>query len=108
MASLQFRNRSYRLLFQYNGRQATYTIGCVSLAEAHQWKFRAENLLMRVRQGMMEVPRGVSIVDFIRHDGRPPVDPAIAVCKDTTLHQLTNEYVKTVTHPLELEAQLMV
>jgi integrase len=98
MASLQFRNGVYRLLFRYNNRQATYTVGPVPLTEARQWKSRTENLLMRVGQGMMEVPRGVSIADFIRYDGRPPVEPAVAVRKDTTLHQLTDGYIKTVSN----------
>jgi hypothetical protein len=32
------------------------------------------------------------------HSGKPPVDPAIAVRKDTTLHELREEYVKTVSN----------
>jgi integrase len=98
VASLQFRNGAYRLLFQYNGRQATYTVGSVPLTEARQWKSRTENLLMRVEQRMLEVPRGVAITDFIRCDGKPPVDPAILIRKDTTLHQLTDGYITTVSN----------
>ena len=98
MAFLQFRNGVYRLLFQYNGRQATYTVGPVPLSEARQWKSRTENLLMRVGQRMLEVPRGVAIADFIRYDGKAPVDAAILVRKDTTLHQLTDGYVRTVSN----------
>jgi integrase len=98
VASLQFRNGVYRLLFQYNGRQATYTVGSVPLTEARQWKSRTENLLMRVEQRMLEVPRGVAIADFIRCDGKPPVDPAILIRKDTTLHQLTDGYITTVSN----------
>lgn len=96
MASLQFRNDVYRLLFRFNGKQHTLPIGEVPLTEARQWKFRAENLLMRVEQRLLEIPASVTVVDFIRFDGRPPIDPALAVRKDTTLHQLTEEYVKTV------------
>jgi len=98
MAALQFRNGVYRLLFQYHGKQHTYTVGKVSVAEARQWKARTENLLMRIRQRMLAVPRGVSISDFILHDGNPPVDPAIAVRKDTTLHQLSEGYLNTVSN----------
>jgi hypothetical protein len=76
MAALQFRNGVYRLLFQYEGKQHTFSIGKIPLDEAKQWKARAENLIMRIRQGMLDVPRGVSIADFILHDGKPPVDPA--------------------------------
>ena len=96
MASLQFRNGVYRLLFWHNDKQHTLAIGEVSLAEARQWKFRAENLLMRVKQRLLEVPASVTVVDFIRFDGRPPVDSALTVRKDTTFHQLTEEYIKTV------------
>jgi integrase len=96
VASLQFRNGVYRLLFRFNGKQHTLPIGEVPLAEARQWKFRAENLLMRVEQRLLELPASVTIVDFIRFDGRPPIDPALAVRKDTTFNQLTEEYLKTV------------
>jgi hypothetical protein len=98
VTSLQCRNGVYRLLFQYHGRQANYTIGEVSLIEARQWKFRTENLLMRVKQNMLEVPRGVKIAEFILHDGKPPVDPALSVRKDTTFHQLREGYIATVSN----------
>jgi hypothetical protein len=98
VASLQFRNGVYRLLFRFNDKQQTLSIGEVPLAEARQWKFRTENLLMRVKQRLLEIPASVSVVDFIRFDGRPPVDPALTVRKDTTLHRLTEEYVKTVSN----------
>ncbi len=68
MATLQTRNGSHRLLFQYAGTQMTFTIGRVSDAEARQWKAKAEHLLMRVEQGLLEVPPGVSLSDFIKHD----------------------------------------
>jgi integrase len=98
MAALQLRSGVYRLLFQYNGKQHTYTVGKVPLAEARQWKGRTDNLLMRIRQGMLEVPRGVSISEFILHDGKPQVDPAIAAHRDTTLHQLREAYIETVSN----------
>jgi hypothetical protein len=49
VASLQFRSGVYRLLFWHNDKQHTLSIGEFSLAEARQWKFRTENLLMRVK-----------------------------------------------------------
>jgi hypothetical protein len=72
MAALQTRNGVHRLLFQYNGKQHTYTVGEVPDDEALRWKSRTEQLLMRIKQGMLEVPRGVNISDFILHDGKPP------------------------------------
>jgi hypothetical protein len=43
---------------------------------------------MRVKQGLLEVPPGVVIADFILFDGKPPVDPALAVRKQTTFQEL--------------------
>jgi len=95
MAALQHRNGTWRILFQYNHKQCSVTVGEVSEAEARQWKAKAEHLLMRLSQSMIEMPRGVSIADFILHDGKPPVDPELARHKDTTLHQLREAYLKT-------------
>lgn len=96
MAALQLRGGVYRLLFQYNGKQHTYTVGDVPVAEARHWKARTEQLLMRVKQGVLDVPRGVSIADFIRYDGKPPVDAAVAAAKDTTFLQLRTAFLAAV------------
>lgn len=95
MAALQFRSGSYRLLFQYLGKQYSCTLGDIAEAEAFQWKARSEQLLMRIKQGLLTVPRGVSITDFILFDGKPSVDPAIESHKQTTLHELREAYLAT-------------
>ena len=79
----------------YADKRLTYTIGDVSITEASQWKSRTENLLMRLRQNMLQIPRGVSVTDFILHDGRPPLDQDLASRKETTLHELREGYVET-------------
>jgi len=63
MAALQLRNGVYRLFFQYHGKQQTFTVGEVSADEAHHWKSRAEQLIMRVKEEVLTVPCGVSISD---------------------------------------------
>lgn len=95
MAALQHRNGTWRLLFQYSRKQHTVTIGEISENEARQWKAKAEHLLMRLNQNMIDMPRGVSIADFILHDGKPPTDPELARHRDTTLHQLREAYLQT-------------
>lgn len=77
------------------GKRLTYTIGDVSTTEADQWKSRTENLLMRLRQNMLQIPRGVSVTDFILHDGHPPLDQDLASRNETTLHELRDGYVET-------------
>jgi hypothetical protein len=93
MAALQLRGDSYRLIFQYLGQQQSCTLGDISQTEAQQCKTRCEQLLMRVRQGLLEVPPGVAIADFILCDGKPPVDPALALRKQTTLQELRKGYL---------------
>jgi hypothetical protein len=95
VATLQLRSHSYRLIFQYLGQQQSCTLGDISETEAFQCKTRCEQLLMRVKQGLLEVPPGVAIADFILFDGKPPVDPALAVRKQTTLQELRKAYLET-------------
>jgi len=98
MASIQKKGDAWYCQFIYSGQRHTLTIGKVSGSEAARWKANAENLLLLLKQGRLEVPRGVSVADFILHDGKPPVDPAISVRKETTLHQLREAYVNTVSN----------
>jgi integrase len=95
MAALQRRADSFRLLFQYEGKQQAFTIGTVNLAEARQWKAKAEHLLMRVKQRMLEVPVGCTVQDFILHEGKPPLSPAnLTKVRNTSLDQLREAYLK--------------
>jgi hypothetical protein len=56
MAALQHRGDSCRLIFQYLGQQHSCTLGNISETEAYQCKTRCEQLLLRVKQGLLEVP----------------------------------------------------
>jgi hypothetical protein len=98
MATLQHRSGSYRLLFQYEGKQQTLTIGPITLVEARQWKGKAEHLLMRLKQRMLEVPIGCSINDFILHEGKPPALPNLTKARNTTLDQLREAYLKVFSN----------
>jgi len=91
MASLQRKGDCFYCQFLYAHKRRTLTVGKVSLAEARQWKSRAENLLMRLKQRLLELPVGCDIVDFIQHDGKPPV--AADESTNTTLHQLREAYL---------------
>jgi len=98
MAALQCRNEFWRLLFRHDGKQYSFPIGTVPKAEALTWKGRIEHTLMRLEQGYYEWPPGVSIIDFLKYDGKPPVDPALSVRKDTTLAELSAAYLATVSN----------
>jgi hypothetical protein len=84
--------------FPFEGKQQTLTVGEVTLIEARQWKAKAENLLMRVRQRMLEVPAGCTIKDFILHEGKPPALPYLTKARNSTLDQLREAYVKVFSN----------
>jgi integrase len=98
MASLQCRNDFWRLLFRHDGKQYSYPIGPVPQTEATTWKGRIEHTLMRLDQGLLDWPPGISLIDFLKYDGKPPADPALSVRKDTTLDDLSKQYLATVSN----------
>ena len=98
MAALQLRAGSYRVLFRYLGQQHGVSIGEVPESEALLWKARVEHLLMRLKQRLLEVPPGCTVVQFMQHDGKPPANLSTAVRKDTTFGQLRDQYVETFSN----------
>lgn len=100
MASLQLRGDSWRVLFNYNGKQHSFPIGPVDSVEAASWKGKVEHLLMRLKQHLLDLPVGCDIVTFLQHDGKPPTAPAVPAKKPITLGELSDEY-------LQLHAKLL-
>ena len=66
MATLQVRNRSYRLLFCFGGQRHTFTVGKVGKKEAELAVANVDRILLRVEQKLLAVPPGVDIVEFRR------------------------------------------
>jgi hypothetical protein len=96
MASLQERNGSYRVIFRHHGQQHFLTIGRVSPQEAEAKAAQADYLLMRLKQGLIELPPGIGIAEFIEHDGKPPVaNVATAGRKALTLATLRDRFLVT-------------
>ncbi|QVL30780.1 site-specific integrase [Telmatocola sphagniphila] len=75
MASLQKKNQSYYCQFLFQGKRYTVTIGQVSDQEANAFVGKIEHLLMRIRQKLLAVPKGVKIVDFLLTDGQVTSEP---------------------------------
>lgn len=98
MASLQERNGSYRVLFCYDGKLHTFTIGKVKQDEAENKAGQVDYLLMRLKQRLIVLPEGTDIVTFIEHDGKPPdIGPtrAEAPRQAVTLGHLKERYLNT-------------
>ena len=100
MAAVQERNGSHRLVFRHEGKQHVLILGRVAEAEAKAKGFQVGYLLMRLKQGLISLPAGVGIVDFVRHDGNPPVPspdatPATPKPPEPTLANLRDRYLET-------------
>jgi integrase len=98
--AVQERNGSHRILFRHEGKQSVFTVGKVAEAEAKAKSAQVDYLLMRLKQGLIALPPGVDIVDFVRYDGNPPPPPpesASAAPKpsEPTLGDLRDRYLET-------------
>jgi hypothetical protein len=74
MASLQQRSGTYRVIFRFHGKQHFVLIGRVSPAEAEAKAAQIEYLLMRLKQGLIGLPPGIDIAEFVQDDGKTPSD----------------------------------
>ncbi len=70
MATIQERNQSFRILFVYQGKRRTVTLGKVSRDEAEVKAGAIDLLLLRIKQKLSAVPAGVSIEDFVLCNGQ--------------------------------------
>ena len=97
MASLQERTGTYRVIFRFHGKQHFVMIGKVSPQEAEAKAAQVDYLLMRLKQGLIELPPGVAIAEFVQHDGKPPTPatPTSASRKALTLDVLRDRYLST-------------
>jgi integrase len=99
MASLQERTGSYRVIFRFHGKQHFVAIGKVSQEEAEAKAAHVEYLLMRLKQGLLELPPDIGIVEFVQHDGKPApaATPRSASRNVITLGKLRDQFLATRT-----------
>jgi integrase len=95
MAALQFRNGSYRVLFRYQGKQQTFSIGPVEQDEAKAKAGQVDLLLLRLSQRLAVIPPGMTIIDYLKFDGRPLPANAPEV-KATRLSTLKDKYLEAI------------
>ena len=98
MASLQRKGDGWYCQFLSRGKRHTFAVGRVPEDEARAKAAQVDYLLMRLKQGLIALPPGASIVDFMRHDGVPPAasDPGATRPKsEPTLGDLRDRYLET-------------
>lgn len=94
MASVQKKGEAYYCQVLFKGKRHTFTIGKVSEREAANKASQVEYLLMRLKQGLIELPEGCDIVAFLQHDGKPPLQK-VQKPETATLGLLRDRYLET-------------
>jgi hypothetical protein len=75
MASLMQQGDRFYCQFLYFGKRHCFSLGKVPHDEAEAKINQADYLLMRLKQGLLEIPPGMDIISFLQFDGKPPVQP---------------------------------
>lgn len=72
MASLQKKGNNWYCQFVHEKKRHTFAVGPVTDEEARAKAAHVDYLLLQLRQGLIELPASVDIVEFVRHDATPP------------------------------------
>ena len=98
MASLQQKKSGWYCQFLFEKKRYTFALGPVAREEAEAKASHVEYLLLRLRQGLLEIPPDVDVVEFVRHDGTPPAKRTVhraGTRRSGTLGELRDRYLAT-------------
>ncbi len=104
MAGLQQKGENFYCTFRYLGKRHTFTVGNVPKDIAQATASRVDLLLYRLKNRLVEIPSGISVIDFIRFDGKPAPksdEPPTPTPGKTSLGEFRDRYV--ATHKASLE-----
>src|SRR5262249_47020861 len=91
-AAVEDRGNRYRVIFRYAGRRYTHSLRTTHPKEADALAGGLEKTLLRLEQGLLDLPEGVDLITFLLSDGQrveKPKPPPIR-----TLQQLFDRYLQ--------------
>jgi integrase len=95
MATLQKKGNGWYCQFLHHGKRHTITLGRVSKAEAESKADQIQYLLMRLKQGLLELPPGIDIREFVQRDGKAITRQAAATSPALlTLGEFRDRYLE--------------
>jgi integrase len=106
MAAVQKRNHSFRVLFCYHGKRHTLNLGKVTPDEADRKAGQIDYLLLRLKQGLISMPAGVTVEDFMLHDGQATAQEEPARSGPVTFATVRQHYLETHRHGAMEEGSL--
>ena len=93
MASLEKRSNFFRVVFMYQGRRYSYSLGTGNRPDAEELRGGIEKTLMRIEQNLLKVPAGLDIVTFVKNDGQV-VEPVSSTDSAlVTLREFCDQYL---------------
>ena len=96
MAWTQERAGKFRVLFRFRGKQHAFNLGQVAPDEAAKKASHVDYLLMRLKQGLVELPPETDIVSFVEHGGQASLAVKAATRRVTaSLGTLRDQFVAT-------------
>jgi integrase len=102
MASLQKKGNGWFCQFLHHGKRHTVSIGRVDETEARAKSDQINYLLMRLKQGLLAMPPGVDIREFVQRDGKPDPRPDVAaLVEPLTLVEFRDRYLAANRHSQE-------
>jgi integrase len=94
MPSLQQKGNGWFCQFLYHGKRHTVSIGRVTETEACAKSDQIGYLLMRLKQGLIDLPPGVDVREFVQRDGRTSARPCTSgMVKPLTLIEFRDRYL---------------
>ena len=98
MASLQLKGETWYCQFMFKRERHTFRVGKVEECEAHAVAAKVDYWLMRIKQNLVHIPPGCTLLDFVRFDGKPPDQPPPPEKKPFALANLRDEYITLHLH----------
>jgi hypothetical protein len=95
MATVQERNKSFRVFFCYHGKRHTLNLGKVSQDEAARKAGQIDYLLLRLKQGLIALPRGITVEDFMLRDGQVTAPEQTVAVSPITFTVARQRYLET-------------
>jgi integrase len=99
MASLQNKANRWYCAFMFGGQRHTIKLGAISKKEAEGKAREVEMKLLRLSQGLITVPEGIDLRQFMFMDGMAP--KLETVSRSLTLKALEEKYTEAMRSSLE-------
>jgi integrase len=100
MATILQQGDRYYCYFVHYGKRFSFPLGKVKRSEADAKADQVDYLLLRLKQGLLHVPPGMDIIQFLQSDGKPAADAPLRR-DETTLAFLRDAYFKSHDATLE-------